>query len=115
MVWRACGGGEAHPSLLLARLRGERLGEWRATAEAADGVLAIEAFNALLRTEAYRLLGRARHALGEGGAACEAAEAAAAEAAAGRYVWLQLLSLRDLLLWGEAGAAESVRSRLLCV
>ena len=36
----------------------------------------------------------------------------AAEAAGARYVWLELQSLRDLLRWGEADAAEGVRARL---
>ena len=41
--------------------------------EVAEGVLRIEAFNPLLRTEAWRLLGRARAELGERAAAWEGA------------------------------------------
>ena len=110
--WRALAAGASHPTLLGARLHGERLGQWRVTAEVAEGVLQIEEFHPLLRTEAWRLLGRARAELGERAAACEAAERAAAEAAKARYVFLELLSVRDLLRWSEAGAAEGVRSRL---
>ena len=63
--------------------------------------------------EAYRLLGRAHHALGARAAACEAADKAAAEAATARYVWLEFMSLRDLLRWSEAGAqAEGVCERI---
>ena len=63
-AWRAHSYGAQHPSLLCARLGGERLGDWAAAVEVAEGVLAIEAFNPLLRTEALRLLGRAHDALG---------------------------------------------------
>ena len=111
-AWRAKPLGAADPALLCARLHGERLGTWATAAEVAEGVLTIEQFNPLLRTEAYRLLGRARHALGEIPAAAAAAECAAAEAAGARYVWLEMLALRDQLLWCEAGAAEGVQSRL---
>ena len=111
-MWRAYASGAAHPSLLCARLHGERLGNWQATADVAEGVLQIEAFNPLLRCEAYRLLGRARSELGQRAKACEAAEAAAAEAALARYVWLEMLSLRDLLRWCEASEAERARHRL---
>ena len=76
-------------------------------------MLDLEAFNAIMRTEALRLLGRARAELGEAAAACEAAEKAAAEAARAKYLWLELLALRDLLRWTEAGEkAEGVRERL---
>ena len=54
-----------HPALLCARLHGERLGDWAAAAEVAEGVLATEAFNPVVRTEALRLLARAG---GAGGA-----------------------------------------------
>ena len=111
-AWRAKPLGAADPALLCARLHGERLGTWATAAEVAEGVLTIEQFNPLLRTEAYRLLGRARHALGEIPAAAAAAECAAAEAAGARYLWLEMLALRDQLLWCEAGAAEGVQSRL---
>ena len=51
-------------------------------------MLAIEAFNPLLRCEAYRLLGRARAELGQREKACEALEAAVAEAVKAKYVWV---------------------------
>ena len=111
-AWRCHTIGANHPALLCARLHGERLGRWEDTAEVAEGVLRIEEFNPLLRTEAHRLLGRARAELGQRAAACEAAEQAVAEAAKARYVFLEVLSLRDLVRWCEAGAAEGVRSRL---
>ena len=111
-AWRGNTVGANHPALLCARLHGERLGRWEDTAEVAEGVLRIEEFNPLLRTEAHRLLGRARAELGQRAAACEAAEQAVAEAAKARYVFLEVLSLRDLVRWCEAGAAEGVRSRL---
>jgi hypothetical protein len=81
---RAMGSGAAHPALLCARLHGERLGGWEAAVEVAEGVLRIEQFISLLRTEACRLLGRALAALERRAAACEAAERAAAEAAKAR-------------------------------
>ena len=77
-----------------------------------SGFPLAEAFHPLLRTESQRLLGRAQAALGDHAAACEAAERAAEEAARSRYVWLEMLSLRDLLEWSEADAAEGVRARL---
>ena len=75
-------------------------------------MLVIEQFHPLLRTEAHRLLGHARAALGCGAAACEAAERAAAEAAGAKYAWLEMRSLRDMLAWCEEAEAEGVRSRL---
>ena len=102
----------SHPSLLCARLHGERLGDWTAAAEVAEFVLAVESFNPAVRTEAHRLLGRARAALGQHLAAREAAEAAIDEAAKAKYVWLEMLALRDLLEWSEVGEVESVRARL---
>ena len=113
--WRATNCGAAHPSLLCARLYGERLGNWQTTAEVAEGVLQIEEFNPLLRCEAYRLLGRSRAELGQHKKACEAAEAAAAEAATAKYVWLEMLALRDLLRWCEASQAERERQRVNAV
>ena len=95
--------------------RGERLGEWEATIEVAEGVLRVEPFSPMVRTEACRLLGRAHHALGARAAACAAAEKAVAEAGLARYAWLQMLALRDLLAWGEPGETEAVRSRLRSV
>ena len=112
--WRAHSGG-FHPALLCATLYGERLGDWEAAAEVAHGVLRIEEFNPLLRVESHRLLGRSNAALGRHAAACAAAECAVAEAASARYVWLEALSLHDILAWCEAGAAEGVRSRLSAV
>ncbi len=111
-AWRCFSVGENHPALLCARLHGERLGRWDVAAEVAEGVLGIEEFHPLLRTEAYRLLGRARAEQGQRAAACEAAERAATEAAEARYVFLELLSLRDLERWSEGGEVEGVRSRL---
>jgi hypothetical protein len=110
-AWRANGGGSAHPALLCARLHGERLGGWEATAEVAEGVLRIEQFNPWLRTEACRLLGCAHAALGQRAVACESAERAVAEAAKARYAWLEMVSLADLLRWSEASEAEGVRAR----
>ena len=78
-------------------------------------MLAIEEFNPLLRVQALRLLGRAKAELGEGTAACEAAERAVAEAARARYAWLQMLALADLLGWCDASEGEAVRARLCSV
>ena len=108
--WLAIGG--CHPSLLCAQLHGERLGEWKVAVDVAECVLRVEASNPLVRMQALRLLGCARAALGEGVAACDAAERAAAEAAKAKYVWLEKRSLEDLLKWCEAGEAEGVRARL---
>ena len=113
-VWLVASGA-SHPALVCARLHGERLGNWAITAQVAQGVLSIEEFNPLLRTEAHRLLGRAKAELGECAAACTAAERAAAEAAGAKYVWLEMLSLCDLLKWCEAGEADGVRARLRAV
>ena len=105
--------GANHPALLCARLHGERLGNWEAAVEVAEGVLRIEAFNPVLRTEACRLLGKAHAARGQLEAACAAAERAAAEAAKARYVWLEMRSYRDLLQWSEKGAAaNAAKARL---
>lgn len=101
-----------HPTLLFARLHGERLGDWHAAAEVADGALRIEQLQPMFRTEAHRLLGRAKAALGERAAACKAAERAVEEAAKAKYAWLEMLSLRDLLRWCEEGEAEGVRVKL---
>ena len=100
------------PPSLLSLLRGERLGGWEAAIEVVEGVLRIEQFNALVRTEAYRLLGRAHHALGDGAAACEAGEKAVAEAARAKYAWLEMMALRDMLSWCAASEVEALRSRL---
>ena len=111
-MWRAHTQGAAHPALLFALLRGERLGEWAAAAEVAEGVLAIEAFNPLLRTEALRLLGRALAEGGDRAGARDAAERAAAEAAGARYAWLEAVSLRDAVRWCATADEEGVRGRL---
>jgi len=107
--------GAQKPALLCARLHGERLGDWKVAVEVAEGLLHMEQFHPLLRAEAYRLLGRAKAELGERAAACEAAECAAAEAARAKYVWLEMLSLRDLLKWSEVAEAAGVRERLRSV
>ena len=100
--------GPSHPALLCSRLHGERLGNWKVAEEVAEGVLRIEQFNPLLRIEALRLLGRAKAELGERAAACQAVERAVAEAVGAKYMWLEMLSLHDLLKWSEAGAVEGV-------
>lgn len=89
--------GVMHPSLICARVHGEKLGDWAATAEVASGVLELEAFNPFLRVEALLLLGKARAALGETSRACEAAEACAKEAAGAKYSWYEMLAMRDLV------------------
>ena len=114
MMWLITSGAN-HPALLCARLHGEWLGNWSVTVEVVEGVLGIEQFNPLLRTEALRLLGRAKVELGERAAAGEAAERALAEAAGAKYVWLEMLSLRDLLKYSLPGAVEGVRARLRAV
>ena len=88
-----------------------RLAGWEAAVEVAEGVLRIEPFNPLLRTEAYRLLGAAHFALRHLGEACEAAGCAAAEAAGARYAWLEMVSLADLLRYCEAGESGFGRRR----
>ena len=104
--------GANHPALLCARLYGERLGDWTVTVEVAEGMLAIELFHPLLRTEALRLLGCAHMALGAHAAACDAAERAVKEAAKAKYAWLEMLALADLLKWCTADDAVCVRARL---
>ena len=81
-----------------------------AVIEVAEGVLNIEKFNPMLRTAAYRLLGQAHWALSQSAAACAAAERAVAEAATAGYVWLEMLSLRDLHRYSSEAAAEEVDS-----
>ena len=110
--WRGLAVGANHPALLCARLHGERLGEWAASVEVAEGVLAIEQWHPVLRTEAARLLGRAHAALGAHAAACEAAKSAVKEAAKAKYAWFEMLALADLLKWCAEGEAEGVRARL---
>jgi hypothetical protein len=116
-AWRTHSLGANHPALLCARLHGERLGDWKVTVKVAEALLHVEEFNPLLRCEAWRLLGRAKDALGDRTSACEAVERAAAEAAAARFGWLEMLSLRDMLHWTEAetAAAQDVQSRLRAV
>jgi hypothetical protein len=106
VTWRAQPTGACHPTLLFARLHGERLGDWALVEDIAQGYLGIEEFAASTRVEAYRLLGRAFAQRGQHKAACQAAEKASAEAAQARYVWLEMLSLRDLLEWHEAGLSK---------
>lgn len=53
--WRLDASGSCHPALLLARLHGERLSHWALAAEVAEGVLRIEEFNPILRTEACHM------------------------------------------------------------
>ena len=53
--WRLDTSGSCHPALLLARLHGERLSHWALAAEVAEGVLRIEEFNPILRTEACHI------------------------------------------------------------
>ena len=111
-MWLALIAAPVNPALLCARLHGERLGDWKAAVEVAEGVLRLEEFNLVVRIEAHRLLGRAKAELGDRAAACEAAEGAAAEAARAKCGWLEMLSLRDLLQRCETVMAEGVRSRL---
>ena len=106
-----CFGG-SHPALVIARLHGERLGNWEATVQVTVGVLAIEALNPVLRVEAYRLLARANATLGRKRAACEAAENAAATAVQAHYVFYEILSLRDVLKWTDASEVQAVCARL---
>lgn len=115
VVWLGLSVGGNHPALLCARLHGEWLGDWKVAAEVAEGLLGFERFNAFLRAEAYRLLGRAKAELGERAAACEAAAHAATEAVRGKYAWLEMLSLRDVLRWCDPGETERVRERLRSV
>ena len=37
------------------------------------------------------------------------------EALKAKYIWLEMMGLRDLLSWCEAGEADGVRSRLRAV
>jgi len=115
--WRAHSFGGTMGPLLFARLHGERLGDWAAAAQVAEGVLALESFQPLLRSEAHRLLGRARMALGERADARKAVESAVSEAKAARYIWLEMLATRQLarLCEQEAGEAEAMQARVLDV
>ena len=102
-LWRATSMGTNHPSLLCARLHGERLGKWDVAAEVAEGVLAIERFNPLLRIHTHLLLAAAHAALGRRTVACEAAELAVAEPVG---------ALHELLRWCEVGEVEGVQTRV---
>ena len=75
-------------------------------------MLEVEQFNPLLRAEAARLLGRARAALGDKAEACKAVERAVADAKAGRYIWMEMLAMRDLAQLCEAADAKAVEERL---
>ena len=84
----------------------------------AAGVLRIpsNAFNPLVRIEAYRLLGRSHVSLGRPQAAFEAAERAVAVAAEVGFVWMELLVTLDMLRWARASSmareAAAYRTRL---
>ena len=111
-VWRGHTIGANHPALLMARLHGERLGNWAVAVETAEGVLRIELFNPLIRVEAQLLLARAHIALEQYRAAHEAAEGAASEAKTARYVWHEMLALREMLRSCEADEAQKIKVRL---
>ena len=51
--WRGHSNG-SHPALLCASLHGKRLGRWEAALEVAAGMLNIELFHPVVRTEACR-------------------------------------------------------------
>jgi hypothetical protein len=92
--------GSNHPSLACALLY-ERLGLWGEASETARGLLAI-LVQPLARFEAHCLV--ARWALANGPAddtAVEALRAAAAEAAAAGYSWLELVATHELWLLGQ--------------
>ncbi len=110
--------GAAHPTLMCARLHGERLGAW------ADAVTVIEAvldtpplsLCPLAVIEAWRLLARCRRALGEDARAREALETAAATAKAVKYVYAEAVCLQDLLEWAEDEVARAaVQARIEAV
>lgn len=112
LAFRGHGFGIGHPALLFARLHGERLDNWNVAIEVCSAVLEIEEFQPFLRTEACRLLGLAHAKLGHRHEACDAAERALIEARKGRYMWLQVRSLHDLLQWCDPTASAEVASRL---
>ena len=58
-AYRAHGYNMVHPALLCARLHGERLGDWAPSVEVAT-LVELEPFNPYLRTEALRLLSKAK-------------------------------------------------------
>jgi len=66
--------------------------------------------------EAWRLLAQCRGARGDGAGACEALQKAVSESEAAGYVWMEAVSLRDMLKW-VAGDEEkaSVRMRIKTV
>ena len=98
--------------LLLAKLHGERLGDWAAATRVAEGVLDIEQLNPMLRSEAQRLLARAHAALGDKVEACRAVERAVADAKLGRYIWIEMLATRDLAQLCDAGDVKAAKERL---
>jgi len=65
----------------------------------------------LARIEAYRLLARCRGAQDDATGACEALESAVNESKAVGYVWMEMVSLRDMLQWCRDGE-EAVRARI---
>ena len=79
-------------------------------AEVATGVLQIPciAFNALVRIEAHRLLGRSHASNGRTRAALEAGERAVAVAAEVEFVWMELLATLDMLCWAQASGDASM-------
>ena len=108
--WSRLTCGAAHVGLLGAMLHGERLGDWDTAAEVATGVLQIPciAFNALVRIEAHRLLGRSHASNGRTRAALEAGERAVAVAAEVEFVWMELLATLDMLCWAQASGDASM-------
>ena len=121
--WVTCGilTGAAHPAILCATLYGTRLDAWDDVEAIVNGVLAIPSLGdgkgfgmqPLVRIEAWRLLARCRGACGKAAEACEALERAVGESRAAGYVWMESVSLGDMVEWVEGDVEKaSVEMRL---
>ena len=119
-----CAFGASHPALLCATLYA-RLGEWHDAEAIVQGILAIPSHgdgvgfgvNPTVRIEAWRLLARCRGVHGGSSkGALEALEHAVSESRAQGYLWMESVSLRDMLQWVEGTAEEaSVHTQIAAV
>ena len=113
-MWSFYVSGSAHPAMLGATLYATRLGSWDDAETTVNGILSIPqmCMNPLTRIEALRLLARCRGTRDDAAGACEALESAVKESQTCGYVWMEMMSLRDMLGWVGDGEKASVRARI---
>ena len=102
-----------HPAILCSKLY-TRLGAWEDAAAVARGLLDIAPLGdgkgfgwpVMHRVEAWRLLGSCCGARGDSDGASQAFESAAREAHSVGYVFLEMMALKDMLLWVSGGGSR---------